>query len=442
MTRRGTVRMVSFIAVALAVLTAYAIINTGNMTTYKKQLEVGYRHSLEELAESLDTVNTDLTKSLYVNSPSEMLSLSRDLYAQCAVAKNAVSRLPAEQLSLGNTYKFLSQASDYAQYIGGKLERGETLTEQEHNNLKALLGYAEKFSEGTAEMVRIATAGSSITEGEVKNAADIPVTPLANSFSESAKTFEGFPTLLYDGPFADQVLNKKSALLADSEVRTKEECRKLAAEALGVSAGRIAYAEDEQSRLPCYTFKSGRYTVSVTKQGGYIKSVLYSGVVTAQNITEANARAIAEDFLDRLGYKNMAESYYAVQNNVCTINFAYTEGSTVCYPDLIKVSVSMDNGAVLGLDTATYLTNHVPREAFSYEVPLDEAQKHLSPYLKVNGTRQCVIPKEDGREVACWEFACTGTDTGEDVLVYVNSATAQEEDILLLLHSDNGTMVK
>ena len=155
MNRRTYIRIVSFIAVALSILVAYTVINTGNMNTYKQQLEVGYQHSLEELAESLDTVNTDLTKSLYVNSPTEMLSLSRDLYAQCSVAKNAVSRLPAEQLSLGNTYKFLSQASDYAQYIGGKLERGEQLSEQEHENLTVLLSYAEKFSEPLIKLIKI-----------------------------------------------------------------------------------------------------------------------------------------------------------------------------------------------------------------------------------------------------------------------------------------------
>lgn len=442
MTRRSTIRMISYIAVALAILIIYVILNTRSMNAYKQRLEVGYQHSLTELSESLDTVNTDLTKSLYSNSPAELLTLSRDLLSQCTSAKNAVSRLPVSQMELGNIYKFLSQASDYAQYVGTKLERGEMISTQEHENLAALLQYATQFANATDEMVQLVAAGARITDGAVRNAADVNVGALDNSFSAGVKTFESFPTLLYDGPFSDRVLNKKSALLEEAPVKSKEECLTIAARALHVPESKIRLDSDEQSLLPCFTYKSGRYTISVTKQGGYLKSILYSGVVNAANISEANAQALAEEFLDSLGYRNMTESYYATVNNVCTINFAYTEEKTVCYSDLIKVSVSMENGDIIGLDASTYLTNHIAREPFSPAITAEEAQSRLSPQLTVNSVKPCVIPRENGTEVQCWEFLCTSADTGEDALLYLNADTGAEEDIMLLLYSDNGTMVK
>lgn len=101
------------------------LVNTANMNKYKSQLEVNYQQSLTELSECLNNVNTDLNKTLYSGSSGEIYDLNRDLYAQCATAKNALSRLPVGQMELGNTYKFLSQASDYAQYIGAKIEKGE-----------------------------------------------------------------------------------------------------------------------------------------------------------------------------------------------------------------------------------------------------------------------------------------------------------------------------
>ncbi len=442
MTRRSYIRMIAYIAFALAVLIIFVILNTRSMNAYKQRLEVGYQHSLTELSESLDTVNTDLTKSLYSNSPTELLTLSRDLLSQCTSAKNAVSRLPVSQMELSNIYKFLSQASDYAQYIGAKLERGEMISEQEHKNLAALLQYAQKFADATDEMVQMVAAGASITEGAVINAADMNVGALDNAFSAGAKEFEAFPTLLYDGPFSDSVLNKKSVMLEKETVKSKEECLTIAARALHVPESKVKLETDEQSLLPCFTYKSGRYTVSVTKQGGYIKSILYSGVVNAANISEANAQALAEEYLDSLGYRNMKESYYATVNNVCTINFAYTEGDMICYSDLIKVSVSMENGDIIGVDAVTYLTNHTERKAFSPAVSQEEAQSRLSPQLTVNSAKQCLIPKENGTEVQCWEFLCTSADTGEDALLYLNAQTGAEEDIMLLLYSDNGTMVK
>ena len=62
--------------------------------------------------------------------------------------------------------------------------------------------------------------------------------------------------------------------------------------------------------------------------------------------------------------------------------------------------------------------------------------------MKINSVKQCVIPKKSGIEVDCYEYRCTGRDTGEDALIYINCDTGNEEDIMLLLNSENGTLVK
>ena len=442
LTKRDYVRIASLFAAVFAALIALAIISTNNMKSYKTQLEASYQQSLGELSGCLEVVNTDLTKTLYSNSPQELYALSRDLYAQCQTAKNAVSRLPMSQMELSNVYKFLSQASDYAQYIGSELESGKTITEKQHKTLYTLLTYAEKFSNAADNMFQLSQSGAKITEGAVKNGIPISTKALDTSFSEGAKAFESFPTLLYDGPFADQVLNKKSKLVSNSDVRTLDECRDIVSETLGVNSKRVIYYTDDKSKLPAYTFKCGRYTVSVTKQGGYIKSILYSGAVTSSAITEDNAQNLAERFLKEIGFENMKKSYYSTKDNICTVNFAYEQKGMLCYGDLIKCGVALDSGKIVSLDTQTYLTNHIPRSNFSPEISAADAQAKLSQYLTVNDVKKCVIPKENGKEVQCWEFSCTGKDTGEDALVYINAKTGAEEDIMLLLYTDGGTLVK
>lgn len=442
MKTRGYVRITSFMILGLSILIATAIINTNRMNDYKRELEASYQHSLFELNESLETVNEDLTKSLYSNSEEEQKRLSRELFAQCSVAKNAVSRLPVSQMELGNTFKFLSQSSDYAQYIENKLENGGKITEQEHRNLKVLLDYSDKFLKSANEMTSTVSRGAMITNKAVKSRDNISVTPLSNSFSESAKSFESFPTLLYDGPFSDRVLNKKSRLVSDSEIKSKEECKKIAAKALNKSENKLTFSSDEKSRLPCFVFKSGRYTVSVTKQGGFIKTIIYSGIVTDKDITEENAVNLAKDYLDKIGYKNMKDSYYSTQDNICTVNFAYAEKGVYVYSDLIKVGVSLSDGKIVSLDAATYLTNHIKREPFKAKITAENAKKKISPFLKVKSLKRCIIPKENGKEEYCYEFLCTSKDTGEDTLLYLNSQTGKEEDIMLLLYTDNGTVTK
>ena len=104
-------------------------------------------------------------------------------------------------------------------------------------------------------MVATVNAGARITEGEVKSINQINVSPLSNSFSSGAKIFEDFPTLLYDGPFSDQVLNKASKLVKSADVKTREECRKIFASAIGADVNNVSYETDDKSKIPCYTFK-------------------------------------------------------------------------------------------------------------------------------------------------------------------------------------------
>ena len=153
MTKRSYIRIVSYIGFMLIIIVASSVLSASNMKAYKTELEVSYQQSLAELSECLDKVNTDITKSLMSNSNGEIYDLSRDLYAQCSTAKNAMSRLPINQMELTNAYKFLSQCSDYAQYVGTKIDNGEQITHEELDNLKALLRYAEKFNEQTNNMV-------------------------------------------------------------------------------------------------------------------------------------------------------------------------------------------------------------------------------------------------------------------------------------------------
>ncbi len=442
MTKRSYIRIVSYIGFLLAIIIATAIISTTSMQSYKMELEASYQQSLTELGECLDNINTDLTKSLYSNSYGEIYDLSRDLYAQCSTAKNAMSRLPVKQMELNNAYKFLSQASDYAQYIGKKAESGKTISEEEHNNLRKLLGYAEKFNDATSDMVSVIENGGMITKSEVKLDREINTSSLSNNFSQSSNTFKDFPTLLYDGPFSDQVLNKRSKLVHASKVYTKDQCLAIASYALGVKKAKTTYETDDQSTLPCFVFRYGKSTVSVTKQGGFVKEILYSGNIANSRISEDQACRYATKYLEKIGYSDMKENYYTVNDNICTINCVYEKDGVTYYGDIIKVGVSMEDGDIVELDSKTFLTNHIKRSKKKAKISEKEARKRVSKYLDIKKAKMAVIPKESGNEVACYEFTCTSKDTGEEALVYINIENGREEDIMLLLKTDNGTLVK
>lgn len=442
MTKRGYIRLFSYSITVVAVLAGFAIMNMNIAASYKAQLENNYQQSLNELSETMDSIETNLTKSIYSNSDKMLYEISSDLFSECAEAKDALSRLPVGQMNLSSTYKFISQAADYASYIAQKAASGEQISDEEHKNLSVLLGYAHQLNESIGSMVSICNSGGRITASNVKNKNNISISSLSNDMTTAEESFKDYPTLLYDGPFADAVLNREPEMLKNAEEYSKEEARDAAAYAMGCAVDQVNFDSEEDGIIPCYVFSYGQKTIGITKSGGYVAYMIYGGKITQSTVSEKNAVNIAKKYLEKLDFPNMTETYYMSSNNICVINFAYTNNNTIYYSDLIKVGISMNDGKVVSFESKGFLTNHRNRTAFQAEKTQDELQNNISPYLNVLGVKQCVIPKENGTEAMCYEYHCESTETNEEVLIYVNSATGAEENILLLLYSDGGTLTK
>lgn len=443
MSKRNIIRLFSYAVCIVAVLAAYAVIGNNQSMAYKTRLEAVYQQSLTELAECLDSIETNLTKSGYASTATMMSSLSQDLYSECNTAKNALSNLPIEQMNLGGTYKFLSQAADYADYLSSKTRTGTQISEEEYNNMQKLLEYAKEYSKSVKDMVSKCTNGGEITENEVKGKnSGAKVASLSLDFTQAEEAFSDYPTLLYDGPFADAVLNREPAVTKNAPEKSKEECAKEAAKALYVTADKLTYAGDSNGTIPCYNYTMDGFTVAITKNGGYVSYILGSDNIKSQTITQENAVNIAAAYLKRLGYNNMTETYYAVENNICLVNFAYSRNNVVYYSDLIKVGISMADGRVYSIEADGYLTNHRDRQPDSMKINEKDIQSRLSGHVDVISTKHCVIPKNNGTEAYCIEYHCRSKSTGEEALIYVNTETGEEENILILLYSDNGTLTK
>lgn len=147
----------------------------------------------------------------------------------------------------------------------------------------------------------------------------------------------------------------------------------------------------------------------------------------------------AEKFLSENGYSNMKVTYHERIGNICTVNFAYEIDGITCYTDLIKISVALDNGEVIGFDASGYLVNHKRREFPEKVVSKPSCEEKLSPYLECYDEGKALIPTEGGGEAYCYEYKCKA-DNNRDVLVYFNAETGDEEQILILLKSKDGTL--
>ena len=72
------------------------------------------------------------------------------------------------------------------------------------------------------------------------------------------------------------------------------------------------------------------------------------------------------------------------------------------------------------------------------KLTMEEAKSKISTGLEVSGTKLALVPKDSMREVLCYEFK--GAFNGKNFLVYVNADNGREEEIFLLIESEEGIL--
>ena len=446
MKRRKKIRIIAFSAVLTLSLIAWGSVSSIKAHKYKTQIELNNQKALTELCEYMDSIEVALTKSLYASGGSMLGVLTTELQRDSAGAKESLADLWAGETQLYNTYKFLSQVGEFTASLNKKAASGEEITEDERNTLRALLGFAAGLSLKFEHMASLLSADYFTFDEisrmmlEAETGSENMVSYL-DSISDAETSFEDFPTLIYDGPYSDNILTKESVLLKSSSEISLEQAKKKAAAALGVEEKLLVEDDELSGRISAFSFRTDSYSISVTKNGGYILEIMSDITAGEEKITAADAVEKAGVFLNALGYYDMVSTYSAADDGICTVNFAYKKDSFICYPDLIKVSVSLTDGKITGLEAADYIMNHTDRDIPPFGITPEEAMKNIAGSLRVKKVSAAVITTPGGGERYTYELFCEDTD-GQHILIYKDIATGEEADILILLYSDNGTLTK
>lgn len=438
LSRRNKIRLLSFIAAAFCVCFFWAVSEMTQKNEALRVIRAANERSLSELDTYIDNIETSLKKGRYSACPAMLRSLSSELQRQTAAAKASMAQLSVGGESLENTYKFLSQVGGFTSALTKKSESGQELTRQETEQLDMLIEYAEGLSQDISYMR--AMADSSMMDFSDDENISRENLRLSTAMSESEQSLTDYPSLIYDGPFSDNILTKESELLKGAKEIGREQAAVKAAELIEARPEQLQFVAEQSGRIPCFTFQCEGSVISIAKNGGYPVMLLHSGFVSEALISCEEAVREAAKFLNACGYRSMTESYYACHDGVCVVNFANLQNDVICYTDLIKVGVSLSDGKVISLDARGYIINHKIRRLNSPSISSQEAAGGLNSSLRVNSSQQALIPTDGGGERLCHEFFVTAS--GQDMLIYINGETGEEEDILLLSYSDNGTLTK
>ena len=442
--------MLSIIVVLFAIMIAMGVWIYKKQVDYRQASENQYNMAFYELVDYVQNVETYLAKSLISNTSEHGAETLTHVWREANLAQVYLSRLPIDSVELEKTAKFLNQVSDYSYSLSRKNINREKLSQEELDNLQKLHDYSVEL-ENTLNQLSADLNDGRISWGELTKEGTVAFAQQVSniskdSFSNLEENFHEYSGLIYDGAFSEHMTSSEKKGLTGDNI-SEEQAKEIAKKFIGENKVQEINlsSKSENTDMVTYDFsvkvnneKEANMTISISEKGGHVVFMNYNRNIEVESITQERADAIGKEFLSSHGFENMKETYYLKQDGIVTINYAYEQDGVVIYPDLIKLKIALDNGEVMGIETTGYLNSHEQRNIAEVKISKEQAKQNLNTKLNIKSENLAIIPTEWKTEVLCWEFK--GTVDNTDFLVYINSQTGKEEDILVIVNTQNGTL--
>lgn len=441
------------IIVGVVMIILIAIIAWLGFSLYKKNEESTiaseniYNQSLYELVDYMENVQNYLAKATISTSATHGAETLTSLWREANLAQTYLSMLPIESQELESTEKFLNQVSDYSYSLSRKNIKGENLSDDDLKNLEDLHKYSVELNNVVNQIASDLNSGN-IKWSDLTGNGTVDFAQQVSSDFNLASTLENnfheYSGLIYDGAYSEHITSKeKKGVTGDT--LSEEDITKKVKEFIGEeNIEEISnLGRSENAAIPVYTFSIKKknqedVTLTMTETGGHIVYMNCNRDVTVENLSSDEANQKGKEFLEQKGFKNMEETYFLKNEGIITINYAYSQDGVIMYPDLIKLKIALDDGEILGVETKGYLNNHTERDISKVKISKEQAKEKLNKNLNIQSERMAVIPTEWESEILCYEFKGKVDDT--EYLVYINAETGEEEDILIITNTPNGTL--
>lgn len=434
------------IILLLFVIVGFGVYIKSEQEKYARNTENDYNLAFYEVNQYVQRIENYLAKATITKSAKHGIETLTEIWKDANLAVTHLSRLPMNQGELASTSKFLNQVSDYCYSLSRKNINMEDLTDEDLSNLKEMHQYSLDLENSLNQLMEELNTGI-VSWSDFTTQTELAYTKQVDniSFSNIDDNFNEYAGLIYDGAFSDHVEKMEKKGLTGEEI-DEETAKQNAIAFIGpdkvekiTSNGLI-----ENGNIIVYDFSVKLHniedegSISIAKKGGHIVFMNIQRDVQEEKISREQANEIGKTFLSEKGFAPMQETYYMQEYGTITVNYAYNQDGVIVYPDLVKVKIALDNGEILGIEAMGYLNAHEQREIPEAKISIEEAKSNLNKELEILSEGMAIIPTEWKTEIFCYEFKGKVEET--EFLVYINAQTGDEENILVILETPNGTL--
>ena len=401
---------------------------------YRQTLENNYKKNFYEVASNINDMEIDISKIVATKDRGVVSTLLNSLHSNVNLTLANVNQLPITYDKLTNINMLLNKIGGFSQSLIEKVFDGDALSDEDYTQINNIHTSVLSLKYDINNYyVKVHSDFEILANADTKGASDFS-SSLLNTESANSKV----PSLIYDGPFSESVLNKEIVGLSGEDI-SQAQALDLAKKLFETED--ISYQGLVSGKFTTYNFyvNRGGLNVAITKKGGLLLSVTSYGS-SGQNTIDANEGVkVAENFARTVGLDNMYSVWTQACGNILYVNLAPIVNSCIYYSDLVKVKVDLVSSRVVGWEATNYATNHKSR-VFTSSITFREAEQNLSSILKVEERNYTIIPDKYVGEVSAYEFICSWKNY--TYYIYINSNTGAEANILRVIDTDNGELLE
>lgn len=420
--------MVVFLCLFLSFFTT-----SGN---YRIQLENSYMKSFYEMVDNINSLEVDLSKIVATNNIASQRELLSGIYETCMVGVTNVNNLPISNDKLTEINSLLNTAGGFSYSLLLNNYNGNLISKSDYDQIEIIYDSVVAIRYDINKYISTLKHDYSILDQiDFKDSGS---SEFSAGFAGSESASKETPSLIYDGPFSDSVVNREIKGLEDKIYTLDEVYNYLSEKFVDKN---IEYIGDTNGKFETYNFKikeSIELYVSVTKKGCMLLTINALSNGHGNAISTEDGIGIAEGFAGYLGFENMYTVWYQQTGNILYVNLAPIINRVIYYPDLIKVKVDLCLSSVVGWEAVNYATNHIDR-SFTSSIGILDALKNINPLMSVVERNLCIIPDKFVGELSAYEFICTWEKY--TYYIYIDAVTGDEVNILRIIDTSNGQLL-
>ncbi len=444
---------ISVILMVALILTGFFAYNTYHeKTQYQTFLQNSYQRAFREMITNVESLKILLDKAEITASAANSNFLMTQVWQQSSSAADNLGRLPISHAALNRTEKFLNQVADFCYSISRQNAANKVMSDEQLDKISKMNDYSQRLLSELRELEGDVRQGG-IQFGELRQKGRLVFKRASTNnadlqFNKIGEKFVEYPTLIYDGPFSDNVVEGKPVGLNGEKVNL-EKAKQIATEFAGpkdvrqanyISSGGGIIETYGLELIPMDNEKDRNISIDITKKGGHVLWMLNPRNVLEKKLSDKQASEKAKEFLKKAGFENLQETYYLKNDNTTIVTYVAEKDGVLIYPDLLKVKVALDNGQIVGFDSYQYLMAHKDRGELKGKISEEEARKNVTQRLNIERVKLALIPMPGNKEYLCYEFK--GKYKENDYFVYINAENGNEERILRIIKTENGTLTQ